>query len=65
MPCRRGMRGCKPSCLHRRFVMDYRMARHAAELERESVTAGYAAELAAYPPLVTFKTWLQATAREA
>jgi len=38
--------------------MDYRYARHAAELMREAVTYGYATEIAAYPPLITFKTWL-------
>ncbi|MBD3784043.1 MAG: hypothetical protein IE926_14030 [Micrococcales bacterium] len=41
------------------MVQDYRLARHAAELARETATGGYAAEVADYGPIVTFKAWLQ------
>ena len=40
MPCARGMNSCRPDCLHRRKVLDYRTARHAAELAREQATGG-------------------------
>lgn len=40
---------------------EYRMAREAAELARESVTAGYATEQADYGPLITFRDWLVQT----
>ena len=64
MPCKKGMIGCKADCLHRQMVTEYRAARHAAELRRESVTAGYPAETAGHPALVTFKAWLKALSRE-
>jgi len=52
------MRACKSSCLHRRLVLDYRAARHAAELQREQATGGYAAELAEHAPIITFQQYL-------
>lgn len=59
MPCSPGMTRCKAACRHYRDVMDYRAARHAAELACEAATGAYPAELAAYGPLLTFKQWLQ------
>jgi hypothetical protein len=38
MPCAKGMRGCRPDCLHRRLVRDYQDARDARERLRESAT---------------------------
>lgn len=64
MPCARGMHGCRADCLHRRKVLDYRVARHAAELAREQATGGYAAELAEHAPLLTFRQYLIDTAGE-
>lgn len=58
MPCSPGMSECKRGCLHRRFVMDYRIERHAAEILREEETGAYATEIAAYPAIITFKKWL-------
>lgn len=60
--CRPRMVGCRRDCGHRQLVHAYRAAREAAELDREAACAGYAAEKAAYGPLVTFKTWLTACA---
>lgn len=60
--CRPRMLGCRRDCGHRQLVHAYRAAREAAELDREATCAGYAAEEAAYGPLVTFKTWLTACA---
>ena len=62
MPCATGMAKCVRTCRHRQLVTEYRAWRHAAELERERVTAGYEAEMAAYGPLPTFKDWLLARA---
>lgn len=59
MPCTKQMRSCSTNCLHRQFVEQYRLAREAAERKREDETAGYPAEMAAYPPIMTFKQWLQ------
>lgn len=64
MPCARGMHGCRPSCQHRAKVLDYRAARHAAELAREASTGGYPSELAAAAPLITFRQYLEQTAGE-
>lgn len=50
--------GHPPNCGHCRNVREYRLARHAAELERERVTAAYPAELADYGPILTFRDWL-------
>lgn len=58
MPCKPGMAGCRRGCLHRQMVQEYRVARHAAVLEREAATGDYPAELAAYPEIITFKAWL-------
>lgn len=62
MPCKTGMVGCRRGCLHRQMVQEYRLARHAAVLKREEATGGYESEIAAYGPIITFKTWLQSTA---
>ena len=64
MPCSPGMSKCRRDCLHRSSVDAYRVARHAAELERERVTGGYPSEIEAYGPILTFKDWLTATAGE-
>jgi hypothetical protein len=50
-------------------VENYRAARERAELEREAITYGYAADNDLYhalgaKPLITFKEWLMSTARE-
>lgn len=65
MSCQKGMTGCARSCLHRQLVTEYRAAREAAELARESATGSYPSESAAYGPLLTFKAWLIATASPA
>jgi hypothetical protein len=48
----------KRGCRHCVSVDAYRAARIAAELAREEATGGRATELAEYPPIITFKTWL-------
>lgn len=53
---------CGGRCRRCRLVSEYRAARHAAELARESACAGYAAEEAAYGALITFRDWLIASA---
>ena len=63
MPCSARMIGCKRSCLHRQMVQEYRLERHRQELVREAETNGHAAELALYPPIVTFKDWLKSMRR--
>lgn len=65
MPCAPGMSKCKRGCLHRLKVDEYRAARAAAEAVREAETGEYAAEVADYPPLITFRDWLIATRRDA
>ena len=54
------------NCAHckrvRALSNEYRLAREAAELAREQVTAGYASENADFGALVTFKDWLVQTA---
>lgn len=65
MPCSPGMSACRrrnPTCPHLQFVREYRDAREAAEAKRDSECLGYATETAAYPPIVTFHTWLVDTA---
>lgn len=57
------------SAAHRSTVENYRAARERAELEREAITYGYAADNDLYhalgaKPLITFKEWLMSTARE-
>lgn len=52
------MRKCRAGCGHRAFVREYQAERARQELAREEATNGYEAEMAQYPPLVTFKTWL-------
>lgn len=64
MPCVQGMNACRPTCQHRLKVLDYRAARHAAELAREASTLGYRTELAAAAPIITFRQYLEQTARE-
>lgn len=54
----------RAGCRHCRSVQDYRLARHAAELAREQVTAGYAVEIGLHAPLITFRDWLVAMAGE-
>lgn len=75
MPCAKGMpvrvddkpgTGCHASCLHRRSVTDYYLARIAYERQREDVTLGYATETDEYHRDVgsfTFRDWLLQTAR--
>lgn len=58
MPCPPRMVGCRRGCLHRAFVQDYRVERARQEGVREDATGGYATELAEYPEIVTFKSWL-------
>src|SRR3954465_13448899 len=61
MPCSPGMIACRlrnPGCPHLRFVRDYGLAREAAVAKRDADTLGYATELEAYPPIVTFKSYL-------
>ncbi len=61
MPCAPRMAGCRADCLHRRMVLDYRLARTAEEAVAEEVSIGYATEYAEYVaehPLITFKDWL-------
>ena len=53
------MTGCRRDCRHRAFVLDYRAERERQEIERETATGGSAAEVAEYPPLVTFRDWLE------
>lgn len=62
MPCSPGMLRCHRRCLHRQLVQDCRAARAAAEARRERATGLYAAEVAAYGPLLTFRDWLTARA---
>lgn len=45
------------------MVQDYRAARDAAILERESVTLGYATENNEYGHIITFKDYLIGMAR--
>jgi hypothetical protein len=56
------MRGCRASCLHRRFVEDYRLAVEAQLGRVEAAAYGYAEEEAAYyrdvEPRLLFKDWL-------
>lgn len=54
----RHRRGCR----HCASVAEYRLARHAAELQREAATCGYATETALYGPIITFRDWLIGTA---
>lgn len=61
MPCAPRMSGCRSDCLHRRMVLDYRIARHADEMQAEEAAIGYATEYAEYVqehPLINFKDWL-------
>ncbi len=62
MPCKPGMVGCRRGCLHKRMVMDYRVARHSEEMAREAETLGYETEEKSYRDqhgnLITFKEWL-------
>lgn len=44
--------------LHRQSVDEYHMAREAAQVHRETATGGYAAEMKAYGPIITYKSWL-------
>lgn len=62
MPCPPRMLGCRRGCRHKAMVTEYRAARHAAVLARESATASYPSETAAYGPIVTFRSWLLALA---
>lgn len=59
MPCSPGMTRCRKGCRHWAFVNDYRVAREAAELQRDAATRGHATEIAEHPPIITFKDWLQ------
>lgn len=59
MPCKTGMTGCRRGCLHRQMVGEYRLAREAAVAKRDAECLGYETELEAYPPIVTFKKWLE------
>ena len=56
----------RPDCTHcartRDLALQYRLAREAAELQREHVTGSYVSELKEYKPIITFKQWLQNTA---
>lgn len=47
------------------MVLDYRSERDRQESMRDATTGGYAAELAEHPPLVTFRSWLEAHAAPA
>jgi hypothetical protein len=74
VPCARGMRvatgtpgsGCKASCLHRQLVEEFRLERHAWELQLEEAANGHATEAAEFraehpPPM--FKDRLIANRR--
>lgn len=58
------MADCKRTCLHRTFVYEYRVARHAQELQREEATLGYATEMKNHNPIITFQDWLKGLGRE-
>ena len=58
MPCTKGMTGCRLDCGHKAMVREYRLARHNAEMQRESETAGYATETRLHGPILTFRDWL-------
>lgn len=62
MPCSKGIRRCKPGCLHRALIDDYRVARHAQILAEEAATIGdpemIANRRAAGVRPVTFKEWI-------
>lgn len=64
MSCRKGMRGCRPSCGHKQLVEAYRSARHSAVLQREYETSDYDEEKKNYGPIITFKEWLQQMSSE-
>lgn len=68
MPCFKGMVGCKRSCLHRRLVEEYRLARWAQivqEMERTHEGRGerkIEKENFIKQP-ITFKEWLEGSTR--
>lgn len=61
-------RACQGTCSRCRraaaLSMNYRVAREAAELEREAVTAGYATESGQYGALITLRDYLEQTRGE-
>lgn len=46
MPCTPGMTGCKASCAHRDFVLNYRAERYRQEIALVEGNLGYATEIA-------------------
>jgi hypothetical protein len=63
------MQSCRAACLHRAFVLDYQVARHAQLLEEERTTIGDPAMIrdrrAVGISPITFKGWLQGSRRGA
>ena len=51
---------CRGQCWRCQVTQEYRALRHAAEIQRESATSGYATEVALYGGLMTFKEYLVA-----
>lgn len=45
-------------------MYEYRVARHAQELQREEATLGYATEMKNHNPIITFQDWLKGLGRE-
>lgn len=64
MPCAKGMTGCARTCLHRALVDEYRLARYAAERERDDRTHMGRGELEMGDEcLITFKDWIRGLAQ--
>lgn len=68
MPCSKGMKACKPSCVHRCFVIDYQVAREAQVVQEETITYGDPEMVAerrfnGIRPII-FKEWLSGHKRE-
>lgn len=62
MPCSPRMTACKPTCLHRQLVSDYRSERMRQEDVAETISRSCATERAEYlesNPLITFHNWLR------
>jgi hypothetical protein len=62
VPCKPRMAGCSVRCGHKAMVLDYRIARFAAEQLREAETFGHQTEMDSYNERVqpiTFKRWLE------
>lgn len=68
MPCSKGMKQCRRSCLHRELVEEYRIARWAQIVEQDERTHGGRGERELeqenyVKDPITFKEWLENNAQ--